>query len=182
MSRCYIPVNTLRRIVVFVPQKAEYETGFQMWVERIGNLATQLACRVEFISYHETSAYIRGVLAADKYTIRTDFLEMKSWDDFIIYSSRIQDDDLLVVIGARPASVSFSSDLENIPMYLSRYFSRQNLLVIYPEQFGKDAEMPAPIDALSQNMTVGGSFRFPWISNLRNAYLEARRRRRNPIP
>lgn len=179
ISRCYIPANTLGRLIVFVPRKAEYETGFQPWVERIGNLATQLSCRVEFIAYADTFPYIRGVLASQEYSVRIDFLEMKSWDDFIVYSSRIQDDDLLIVIGARRTSVSFSSDLENLPAYLNSFFRRQNLLVIYPEQFGKDAEMPTPIDALTQTIGTNPS---PWVlslKRLRTAYLEHRRLRRN---
>ena len=179
MSRCYIAVNTIGRLVVFVPKKAEYETGFQAWVERVGNLANQLGCRVEFIAYAATFPYIRGVLSSHSYSVRVEFLEMKSWDDFIVYSSRIQDDDLLIVIGARRTSVSFSSDLENLPDYLSSFFSRQNLLVIYPEQFGNDAEMPAPIDALTQTIGTNPS---PWmlsLGRLRTAYLERRRIRRN---
>ena len=119
------------------------------------------------------------MLSSHSYSVRVEFLEMKSWDDFIVYSSRIQDDDLLIVIGARRTSVSFSSDLENLPDYLSSFFSRQNLLVIYPEQFGNDAEMPAPIDALTQTIGTNPS---PWmlsLGRLRTAYLERRRIRRN---
>ena len=32
MSRCFIPVNTVRSLMVIVPPKAEYETGFREWV------------------------------------------------------------------------------------------------------------------------------------------------------
>lgn len=179
ISRCYIPVNTIRRLEVFVPRKAEYETGFQAWVERVGNLATQLSCRVEFIAYSSTFPYIRGVLSNHDYSVRVEYLEMKAWDDFIVYSSRIQDDDLLIVVGARRTSVSFSADLEMLPGYLSSYFRRQNLLVIYPEQFGNDAEMPAPIDSLSQSIHTNPNPIALSFQRIRTKYLERRRRIRN---
>ncbi len=153
MSRCFIPVNTVSRIVVVVPHKAEYETGFHQWVTRIGNLATQTGCRVIFITYKETIPYIQGVLFQDKYNIRHEYREMESWDDFITISNRIQDDDLLIVIGARRTSISFSSDMEALPSFISRYFSRHNILIIYPEQFGSDAEMPTPIDSLNASIS-----------------------------
>ena len=45
------------------------------------------------------------------------------------------DDDLMVVVGARKGSISYSSDLESLPGFLSRYFSRHNLMLVYPKQF-----------------------------------------------
>ena len=136
MSRCFIPVDTVGRILVSVPPKAEFETGFQSWVERIGNLASQLGCRVIFLAYQSTAGYISNILEEEKYAIRHEYLVLESWDDFIIYSARIDDDDLLMVVGARRGSISYSADSENMPSFLARNFSRQNLVVIYPQQFG----------------------------------------------
>lgn len=167
MSRCFMPVDTIRRIITFVPRKAEYETGFRQWVERLGNLATQLSCRLEFIAHPDTFPYIRSVLTSGKYTVRTEYMAMKSWDDFIVLSSRIVPDDLFVAVGARRTSVSYSSDLENLPAYLQKYFSQQNLVVIYPEQFGEDIDMPTPLDALSQPITANPS---PFILNLQRLF------------
>lgn len=157
LSRCFIPVNTLRRLVIVVPQKAEYETGFRMWVERMGNLAVQLGCRAIFIAYPETIPYIQGVLSVEGYEIRQEYRTMTSWDDFILHAGIVEDDDLLVIIGARRTSISFSADMENIPNFLSRYFSRHNVLVVYPEQFGSGSELPTPIDTLSQSIPTSAS-------------------------
>jgi Kef-type K+ transport system membrane component KefB/nucleotide-binding universal stress UspA family protein len=154
MSRCFIPVNTVARLVIFVPQKAEYETGFRLWVERIGNLSTQLGCKAVFMAYADTVPYIQGVLNDTGYTIRCEYRDMTTWDDFIVLSTQIRHEDLLIIIGARRSSISFSSDLENIPSFLSRYFSNHNLLVMYPEQFGANEDMPTPIDPLAQSLSV----------------------------
>lgn len=136
MSRCFIPVDTVGRILVSVPPKAEFETGFQAWVERVGNLASQLGCKVIFLAYSDTARFISNILEEENYSIPHEYLILESWDDFIIYSAQISEDDLLVVIGARRGSISASTDSENMPTFLARNFSRQNLVVIYPQQFG----------------------------------------------
>jgi len=148
MSRIFVPVNTLSRIVIIVPAKAEYETGFALWLTRICMLAQQIGSWVLFIAYQETIRYIQGAITTMGFDLRLKYLALESWDDLITASGDVTEDDLLVVIGARKTSVSYSSDLENLPSYLSRYFSRHNLLIIYPEQFGPEAELPTPIDPL----------------------------------
>lgn len=177
MSRCFMPVNTVTRIVVVVPPKAEFETGFRQWVTRIGNLATQVGCKAIFIAYKETIPYIQGVLTAEKYTISHEYREMETWDDFIMLSNRIHDDDLLVVIGARRTSISFSSDMEAMPTFLSRYFANHNIMIIYPEQFGAEAEMPTPIDPLSATITSNPSPLLLSVNRWRAQFSDYRKRR-----
>lgn len=161
MSRCFVPVSTLRRLVVVVPNKAEYETGFALWLTRVCMLTSQVGSKLIFIAYRRTASYIRGAIAAMGFNLRLEFNEIDEWDDFITASGDISDEDLLIVIGARKTSISYNSDLESLPLYLARYFSRHNILVIFPEQFGDEAELPAPIDFLSTNIatTTGWNIR-----------------------
>lgn len=135
MSRCFIPISTINRIVVVAGNNAQYETGFHDWVARIGNLSQQLACKVIFLASTETSRYIEDVIATDGYSIRRIYQEMTGWDDFILLSGEVGAEDLFVIIGARKGSISYSSEQENMPEFLSKNFSGHNLMVIYPEQF-----------------------------------------------
>lgn len=136
ISRCFVPVDTLARLIIVVPDKAEYETGFQSWVERIGNLASQLASKAIFITYQATGNFIRNILEEENYTIRQEYREIDSWDDFILHSRDIEDEDLLIIVGARKGSISYSGDLEDLPGHLSKHHSSNNLVLIFPEQFG----------------------------------------------
>ncbi len=137
ISRCFIPVDTVRKLFIIVPKNAEYETGFRAWVERTANLATQLSARVRYVVYPSTFPFIEGILLEDKYNLRYEVSEMDDWDDFILLSRDISDEDLMIIVSARKDSISYSSDLENMPGFLGKHFSRQNLLVIYPQQFGE---------------------------------------------
>ena len=55
IARFLMPVNTLRRIIVTVPAKAEYEAGFLKWVEQICRLATALGGGVYFYAGKDTN-------------------------------------------------------------------------------------------------------------------------------
>ena len=136
ITRCYIPINTIVRMLVAVPPKAEYETGFELWIMRLSSMAKKIGCRLTFYASTDTIPYIKGVIHKNKYEFRRDYEVMDDWDNFVGLSNVVQDDDLFVVISARRTSISYSSDLEAMPNILSRYFNHSNLLVIYPEQFG----------------------------------------------
>lgn len=135
MSRCFIPIATVGRMVVVAGKNSQYETGFHGWVARIGNLAQQLACKVIFLAEAETLKFIEEVIVSDGYGIRRLYQEMTCWDDFILLSGEVASDDLLVIIGARRGSISYNTAQEEMPEFLSKNFAGHNLMVIYPEQF-----------------------------------------------
>ena len=88
-----------------------------------------------FLASPETSGYIEDIISTDGYGIRRIYQEMTEWDDFILLSKDIGAEDLLVVVGARKGSISYSTSQEELPEFLSKNFSAHNLMVIYPEQF-----------------------------------------------
>lgn len=141
MSRCFIPLNTVSRLLVAVPKKAQFETGFRRWVQAVGNLCRQIGCRVEFWCDDSTAPLIRTVITQSKLGIRMSFATVASYDDFVLKTAGITDDDLLIVVSARRSSVSFDSDMDSVPEYLQRYLAGNNLIVIYPGQFGTEAPM-----------------------------------------
>lgn len=157
ISRCFIPLNTVTRIVVSVPPKAQYETGFSNWVANLGNLAHQVGCRIIFCCHPGIQPLIRGVLHRNKLRVRYEFRDVEQWDDFVLLANRILDDDLFVVVSARVSSVSYSDDMVEQPMFLQKYFSRNNLILIYPEQFGEEVPLTTFADPLSQEMATAPS-------------------------
>ncbi|MDE5658965.1 MAG: cation:proton antiporter, partial [Muribaculaceae bacterium] len=167
ISRCYIPVNTVTRIVVYVPRKAEFETGFTRWLHTLGNLARELGCRIIFCCNDDSRRVIAGVLRRDRFAIRSEYRQVDDRDDFLLLSSHVLDDDLFVVIGARPASVSFSSDMAEMPGFMQKNFSRNNIIVIYPEQFGDETPVESFSDPLASDISSTPS---PWLLRLRATF------------
>ena len=157
ITRCYIPVNTLTRIVVWVPDDAQYETGFSRWVRGIARLTRQLGCRVIFHAPAAVQPLIRGVLYSENLGVRCEFATAESQDDFVLLANKILDDDLLVVVGARANSVSYRAEMVELPGFLQRYFSRNNLMVIFPEQFGESTPLVSFSDPLSSDVATSAS-------------------------
>ena len=124
-----------------VPKKAQFETGFRRWVQAVGNLARQVGCRIEFWCAPSTAPLIRTVVSQSKLGIRMSFATVESYDDFVLKSNELNDDDLLIVISARRSSVSFDGDMDAVPEYLQKYLAGNNLIVIYPGQFGTEPPM-----------------------------------------
>jgi len=164
LVRCFIPVNTVTRVVVWVPKDAQYETGFSRWVRAISRLTRQIGCRVIFCCAADIQPFIRGVIITENFGIRCEFRTTESWDDFIPLSNRVLDDDLFVIIAARQQSVSYRAEMADIPMFLQRNFSRNNLMIIYPEQFGESPNITSFVDPLAGDTGVGAS---PFTTRLR---------------
>ena len=152
MTRCFIPVNTVTRIVVAVPPMAQFETGFGRWVRAIGNLAREIGCRVIFCCHPDTQPLIRGVFHRGRYDIRHEYRDVEQWEDFVLLSNRILEDDLFILVSARESSVSHNNDMADIPGFLQKYFSRNNLIVLYPEQFGQAEPINTFVDPMSSDI------------------------------
>lgn len=155
ISRCYIPLNTLTRIVVYVPAKAEYETGFESWVMAVASLSRELGCRVIFCCRDAVRPIIRSIIRRNRVLTRDEYRSLENSDDFVLLANKVLDDDLFVIVSARANSVSYSSELHDLPDFLQRYFSRNNLVIIYPEQFGDDVTPETFIDPLASD--IGGA-------------------------
>ncbi len=157
IARCFIPAGTITRVVVWVPRGAQYETGFNRWVRAVSRLTRQVGCRIIFCCPPELQPLIRGVIYSENYGIRCEFRTTNGGDDLILITKDIMDDDLFVVIGARAQSLSYSPEMAEMPAFLQRYFSRHNLMVIYPEQFGEAPVLTSFTDPLASDIAHGAS-------------------------
>lgn len=170
ISRCFIPLNTVTRIVVWVPDHAQYETGFSRWVRGLARLTRQLGCRIIFCCRADAQPLIRGVIYRENYGIRCEFDTLEDADDYVLLANKIIDDDLFVIIGARANSVSYSSAMADMPSFLQRYFNNNNLLIVYPEQFGEGPALTSFVDPMSSDIAATP---LPLWRRMRNAWRHA---------
>ncbi len=143
IAKFLIPINTIRRIIIAVPPKAEYEAGFQKWVEHFCRMGGTLGCRVHFFANEETTVQLQALVKKKHGQTLTDFSRLDDWGDLLILTGQVNYDHLLVVISARRGSISYDSSFEKLPAQLGKYFSNNSLIVLYPDQLGE------PQDAVS---------------------------------
>ena len=138
--KCVIPVNTMRRLMVAVPPKAEFEAGFYKWVERVARIGGQLGCRVHFWVHPDTELRIRGYLNKYHDSVRAEFSTMDDWDELLLMSGKVAYDHLVVIVCARKGAISYHPLLEELPDQIAKYFSNNSLMLIYPDQLGDPLE------------------------------------------
>ena len=134
--RSIVPPGTLRRVIVCVPQKAEYEVGFYKWVEHICRIGEQLDCHLEFHAHPDTLPYIQDYMRQKHNYVRSEFYEMERWSQIVSLSSRVSEDHLFVFVTARPASISYQPRFEDLPLLIYRYFGQTSVMLLYPDQWG----------------------------------------------
>ena len=137
ISKFLIPVNTIKRIVIVVPPKAEYESGFPRWLEHFCRMGSTLGCRVHFFANEQTTARLQTWIKKRHKQVLTDFSLLEDWNDLLVLTGQVSYDHLLVIISARPGTISYDNSFEKLPRQLGKYFSNNSLIVLYPNQSGE---------------------------------------------
>ncbi|MDR0962074.1 MAG: cation:proton antiporter [Mediterranea sp.] len=151
-----IPINTIRRIVVAVPAKAEYEAGFGTWVEHCCRIGSTLGCRVQFFANAETTAILQRLISKRYPQTLVDYSLLENWDDLLLLTGQVNFDHLLVLVTARHGSISYDASFEKLPSQIVRFFSNNSLIVVYPDQLGD----PEEIHTFSGPVLVNKSVRY----------------------
>ncbi len=137
VMRAVVPAGTLRRVVVAIPQKAEYEVGFYKWLEHVSRIGEQLDCHLEFHAHSDTLPYVQGYMRQKHGNLRCEFHEMNRWTQIKSLSSRASKDNMFVFVTARPGSISYQNRFDSLPLLVRRYFSQTSVMLLYPDQWGE---------------------------------------------
>ncbi|MBW3470009.1 cation:proton antiporter [Arthrospiribacter ruber] len=145
LSRCNVtamiyqstqPLNTIKRYLIVVPENAEKEMGFIYWLYRLWNIGRNTGAKLIFYGSRATLDYIK--LVQKRFSVEASFFEFSDWDDFLIISRDLKENDCLMVVMSRRNGVSFNSNMNKLPKYLNKYFAKNNYILIYPMQFDID--------------------------------------------
>lgn len=143
MARIRRPLNTLHRIQVVVPSRAEYEPGFYRWIEHLARIAGNLECSILFKGRSEALSLINEYLQNTHPSVRAEYTVMQHWNELPKIAASMTDDQMLVIISARKGTVSYKTAQERLPEEIETYFAGTNLLIIFPDQYG------TPLDSMT---------------------------------
>jgi len=169
MARLNQPLNTIRRIQVAIPSRAQYEPGFYRWLERLARVVRNLECRIAFHARQDTLKLIDEYIQKYHASIRAEYLIMNHWNELPSLAATIAADHLFVVITARKGTVSYKAALDHLPDEMTQHFSGANLMIIFPDQFGDNGDRltfaePQHTEATSAYEAVGN-----WMRKLKNS-------------
>lgn len=129
------PISTIKRVVVATTPKCEFETGFTKWCNRVFTLTSQIGSELVIYCTEDTKKLIAETAKKQKCSCKFTFYTLADWEDFLILSREVKENDLLVVVTARRQSISYTPLLEKLPRQLTQYFSDNSFIVLFPEQF-----------------------------------------------
>lgn len=134
--RGIVPPGTLSRVLVAIPQKAEYEVGFYKWLEHVCRIGEQLDCHLVFHAHASTLPYVRGYMQNKHASLRTEYIEMNQWKDWLKLQHETGKSTMLVVVTARPGFISYRPEFDNLPHKIHKYFNHTSIMLLYPDQWG----------------------------------------------
>jgi Kef-type K+ transport system membrane component KefB len=134
VSKIDVPLNTLNKIIIFVPENAEYENSFTTSLAKIKTLSKQVGANLSFYSFSSSLEKLKQCHEQIKPSTQASFETFDTWEKFPELYKDLRDDDLVIVITAREGTISHHSALEQIPKILARYSENKNFIILYPEQ------------------------------------------------
>lgn len=134
------PLATIKRHLVIIPQKAEKESGFHLWLIKIWNIARNTGSPIVFYGTKQTLREIQYI--QKRHPIQAKFVEFIDWEEMLILNKEIKMDDNLIFVMSRKNTLSYNPAMEKIPVYINKYFNQNNITIIYPKQLNlKDQQV-----------------------------------------
>lgn len=128
------PLNTIDRYFIIAPEGAEKEIGFPFWLLRVWNIGRNTGAKLVFYGSKSLINYLREVHRS--HALEIEFREFSEWEDFLIISRDMRENDALFIIMSRKGEISYDPIMKNIPNYLNKYFQAYNYALVYPMQQG----------------------------------------------
>ncbi|MDD6499974.1 MAG: cation:proton antiporter [Bacteroidales bacterium] len=141
--RGVIPANTVRHMHIAVPRRAEFETGFAQWTERLAQIAAQTGCAVTVYGARQSLAAVEKQWKSRGQSLAAAFQEYNSWRDLLPLAHNTRQDHLMVFVCAHKGGISYHHYFEHLPDQIERNFSTRNLLIVYPSRAGRGGNASA---------------------------------------
>lgn len=139
------PIATVNRIVLYVPDQAQFESGFRKWCLRVLVLCRQLGARLVLYGNAETLRAVQSQIRRLRVNVRVYPRPMGKWADIPDTARSLRDNDLLVFVMARRFSLSYQPAFERLREYVEGPLKGHGFIVLYPEQF-KEGELNLPME------------------------------------
>lgn len=140
VTRILQPLNTIRRIQVAIPSRAEFEPGFYRWLERLARMAGNLECRIAFHGRNETLQLVNEFIRNRFPSVRAEYEEMVHWKDLPTLGSQVREDHLFVIVTARKGTISYKTAMERLPEELNKFIKGKTIMIIFPDQYGSEMD------------------------------------------
>lgn len=132
---CHLPLPVIKhkRIFLIAPPSAEFEVGFEIWLGKAFKLAEELSVPILLNCNQQTYAAVQQYVDDNKINPEIQFNEFNDWRDALILFHGLVESDLIFMVSARKAYVSYEAHMEKLPEKVQKFFPEYNRIVVYPQ-------------------------------------------------
>lgn len=149
------PLINHKKIVVVCAPLAELEPGFEIWLLKISALSKELSLNVFCYCNPNTREAISNHFVQRKMNSGFSFAKEYNLPDLQLLQKYVSQEDILIYIAARRASVSYEICMENIQEKLEKQFTSTSKIIIYPRTYHIDSKYTEYGDINSEPLNKG---------------------------
>lgn len=145
------PMALHGKIHLMIPPESSVEQGFEWCLLKTAMLAQELSNGLNVYCTLQEENEIKKIAEKNKLTITINYSRFDDWDDFLILSKDITEDDIIIIISVRGKTFTHSPDMKIILKKLDKYFSKNSTIVIYPKS---EKETPKEMEVAHEEPEV----------------------------
>ncbi|NMB98470.1 MAG: cation:proton antiporter, partial [Clostridiaceae bacterium] len=149
------PLVSHKRILIAAPPLAEHEKGFEIWLKKIAKLASELSVPIVLFCNRATENAVRKYFKKAKLSVSITINPFVDWEDFLVLSRYIYEDDLFILVSARKGATSYIGALEQLPTKIEKYFATNNRIIVYPQHLANNVTTEHYADITSEPLNKG---------------------------
>ncbi|MCK9515726.1 MAG: cation:proton antiporter [Ottowia sp.] len=132
MCNLQFPISNHTGVFVILPQFSEFETGFNLSIEKIARLSIELSLPITLNCNVNTYNAVQKFTKAQELTLDIKFREFTAWEDFFIVFRKLGEKDLIILMSARKGNISHNIYIDQLPEKLERHLNNFSKILIYP--------------------------------------------------
>lgn len=122
-------------IKVVVPENMDRERGYVSLIKSLRNISKHLNKEVYFYGSKKQVDKCADMISKKKLKFSPKWIDNDIDNQFLTgFSKQIKQTDLIIFICSRKNTMAHSKTVESFPRIINRYFSDNNILLVYPEQ------------------------------------------------
>ncbi|SEA65746.1 cation:proton antiporter [Pedobacter hartonius] len=127
------PITVHKSIQLVCPPAYLMEKTINVWLSKVCRLSSELSLTVTCYCDEPTQLLIEHFLSATRSNANFIFSPTEVWKEWKLLKSRLNSEDLLIVVLDRKAEASYLSTLGYTQSKLEQLFENQSRLLIYPQ-------------------------------------------------
>lgn len=128
------PLIDKNRLVFICPPFAELENGFDIVIQKVARISAEFSMSVIVVAEEKTFESVVSTIGKLKLNFRPIFNQFSDWQDFLVLSREIGNNDLIVFNSSRKGSVSYLPIFDTLPQKFEKHFDQNNIIVIYSKE------------------------------------------------